>query len=419
LCGILGFITDRASKENIKYFKKILYMSEARGREATGIFYTKDDAYVIEKQPIISSKFIQDIFPVHANNLGRARIALGHTRSPTQGSPKDNSNNHPLESKNWILIHNGGVTLMPRLNDYKYKGEVDSEVLLSYIEKYGLKEGLPYVERGSAAVALIQKNDLNSVYLWRETNPIILACDTKSNTIFFASQKEFLESGLANRFLFFTSFQLRELPENLLIKITANPFTITPMGYIEVMKYDYTRYVSPIIEKYKPKSIPLVFNQSNFRWELPSQPLSKPPAIITTDGQKEKCTFLNTDGKCFKGYTTPCPENKYDCDYFGADLNTDKLHSGEPEHNINKYYIDGISRDFKNWFKLPKPNKGHISMDGVLFKKWDDVKKKHYIMLVEDAIKEKLIDETLLIEDEDSLDLPSKMIPYYTNMEME
>lgn len=434
-------------------------MSEIRGDDATGIFYTKGDTYSIEKQPISSPEFITNILPKHINNLEHTHIALGHTRSPTQGDPKDNHNNHPLESENWIIIHNGGVTKMPRLVDYKYKGEVDSEILLSYIEKYGLKEGLPYVERGSAAVAVINKQDLNSVYLWREANPIIIACDTKSNTLFFASQKEFLERGLANKFLLFTSFQIRELPPNLLIKISINPFAVTSMGYIEVMKYNpaqYTTLSSWKKSKSDSKSKDMVFNPVTNRWELPHSKLEN----------IEKCTFLLSGGTCFKGYTTPCPTKIQDCDYFthpvststattsiigdtgksevtkkylkdrgfvdseidrmtqsaistimycgynGTDLTITKdgdiqlLHKSSPhvdvKHDINRYYIGGMSKDFGSWERLTKPNKGHMSIDGALIKRWDDLKKSHYIISTEDAIKEKLVDVAVLQADIDA-----------------
>lgn len=423
-------------------------LSETRGAEATGIFYTKDDTYSIEKQPVAASTFITEILPKHIDNIKKANIAFGHTRFPTQGSPTDNNNNHPVDSENWILIHNGSVTKMPRLSNFNYKGEVDSEILISYIEKYGLKEGLPYVERGSAAVALINKHDLNSIYLWREANPLVVACDSQSNTLFFASQKEFLEKGLANRFLLFTSFQIREVPSNLLIKITIDPFAVVSMGYVEVMKHNPIRYTHTPLENGLVLCKDMIFNPSTNRWELSTVN----PTITTAD----PCSFLTSDKKCSKGYTTPCPTDKYTCDYFthesdiniipsnplskkylkdhgftddeigrmtkatiativycgynGAKISITKggdivlresYIEDKPLEVSNRYYIDAMSKDFKNWSKLTKPNKGHLSMDGILIKKWDNIRKSHYIMLVGDAIKEKLINEVILQEDLD------------------
>jgi predicted glutamine amidotransferase len=434
MCGILGFLTDKPNKENAKYFKKILYMSDSRGKEATGIFYTKDDIFSIVKQPVSSPEFIKDIFPKHVKMIENAKIALGHTRSPTQGSPKDNDNNHPIESENWILIHNGGVTKMPRLDGYKYKGEVDSEILISYIEKYGLKEGLPYVERGSAAVALIDKRDLNSVYLWREANPIILACDTKSNTIFFASQKEFLERGLANKFLLFTSFQIRELPANLLIKITINPFAVISMGYVEVMKYTpakytYTPYTPPAKES-QWKDTPLEFNSTTLRWELPL----KKEGVAGDCGIPFRNKYLRdhgfTDSEIDRMTPAAISTIMYNS-YNGTDVAITQAGSVqvlskssphvesklETKHDINKCYIGGMSKDFRNWIKLTKPNKGHISIDGELIKKWDDVRKSHYIMTVEEAVKERLIDITILQADIDELSSSDLMGTEYVDME--
>ncbi len=236
MCGILGFATSKPSANNVKYLKKILYLSAIRGTDATGIAYVKDGAITIEKDSIDANEFIKKLLPNHEDELSKVNIALGHTRTPTVGTPKDNNNNHPLESDKWILIHNGSVHSLARLKDYKYKGEVDSEILLSYIQTYGLEQGLPHVGKtGTAAVALINKEEPNAVYLWRETNPIKLAYDEESETLFFASQEDFLTKSLTNKLAFFSTFQFRELPENLLIKVTVNPLAIKTLDYIKVL----------------------------------------------------------------------------------------------------------------------------------------------------------------------------------------
>jgi glucosamine 6-phosphate synthetase-like amidotransferase/phosphosugar isomerase protein len=70
--------------------------------------------------------------------------------------------------KQFILVHNG-IVRMPKVANYPYQGECDSEILLSHIEAYGLEKGLANLE-GSAAIALLDKQA--NLYLFRHSSPI-------------------------------------------------------------------------------------------------------------------------------------------------------------------------------------------------------------------------------------------------------
>jgi len=402
-------------------------LSESRGAEATGICYNKQNKIVIAKDPISASVFLKEMMPKHTPAIEKTHVALGHTRYPTIGSPKDNNNNHPIESQNWILIHNGSVTSMPRIKDYPYKGQVDTEVLSSYIETYGLEKGLPYVERGSAAVAVMNKKDPSSIYLWREASPIVLAYNETSSTLFFASQRDFLERSLVNLIGFFSSFIIRELPANQLIHITTNPVSIKHIGYIEVMKWNHNVHNTCIAKdttkiNYKNNK-DLVFNVVTKRWELPDTKTNvvnidsikvDPPLLpVHTEIQTNillkklgfseieinRMTFATKTTILYNNYT---PEEIY----IDSDGNIKKYlnvsntaATAISEDLSNKYYI-GVSHDYKSWIKLEAPNKGHISIDSNLIKKWDTTKKSHFIMTVDDAVKENLIDEKELWREE-------------------
>lgn len=440
MCGILGFATVKPSADNAKYFKRILRLSSSRGADATGIAYVDGKRIIVAKEPISSGEFIKDVLPKYIDGLAKTKIALGHTRTPTMGTPKDNNNNHPVESKDWILIHNGTVTCMERLKDYKYKGQVDSEVLLSYVQEYGLEKGLPYVGRGSAAVALINRSELDTIYLWREANPIKIAHDEASNTVFFASQEDFLEKGLANKLLLFTSFQIKDLPLNLLVKISVDPLKVEAIDYIAVHKSSYYSCGSSLYgnsnfyETPPPvtSSLGLSYNKETNRWETLNRTTGSLASTPSTgDGvgnkkEKEKKekntetakTMLNkalmdlgytpdeisrmTDGTIatilYKG--TPATDvgilpNGTIKEYIASNP---PYNSGLP----NKYYFQtNSSRDFRGWFKLTLPNKGYLSADGLLIKKWDKAKLQHFIITWQDAVSEKLIEEVSLQKDYD------------------
>lgn len=432
MCGILGFATSKPSAENVKYLRKILYLSAIRGTDATGIAYVKDSNIIIEKDNIAADEFIKKFLSKHEDELAKANIALGHTRTPTIGTPKDNNNNHPIESDSWVMIHNGSVHSLKKIDGYKYKGEVDSEILLSYIEKYGLKEGLPYVGRtGTAAVAFINRKELDTIYLWRETNPIRLAYDEASETIFFASQDDFLTKSLTNKLMFFSTFQMRELPENLLIKITINPLTITPIDYVKVVtsaatsaftisgtKYSNNNYAngnSAFTSSVVRTSLGLQLNNITKRWEKVVETKNKSGKVKEDEPHIYKLLIE-------LGYDE-LQINRMDNGTMSAIIYASIkansviiLENGSLQYIVatpiistvigqlpNKYHIKDQSKDFKGWFKLTSPNRGYISYDGELIKKWDKEKEQHYIMMLKDAIEEKLIDDSALQNDLDDI----------------
>jgi hypothetical protein len=458
-------------------------MSETRGADATGVaFQTQKSKFIIAKKAIAAKDFIKDELIKYKEALEVTNMAIGHTRFPTQGSPKDNNNNHPVESDNWILVHNGSVTSMPRIKEYKYKGEVDSEILVSYIECMGLEKALPFVERGTASIAIINKNEPNTLYLWRETNPMFLAYDDKSRTIFFSSQDNFLEVGLSNRLLFFSSFQIRKLPENLLVKITL-PLRMTNMGVIETMKYNsqanhnYSSGWPTYTPPHNCASLKgLTYNNATRRWERETLTGSE-----SEDTQVIDCFYYNKDKSCFRGnkfssagaacpvVLSTCPDymartsctppgglttlpstldagarmmlrNKGFTDeqilrmndgaratimYVGYDSNQIDITAAGSIHlkanptkdkvSSNRYYLGGMSHDFTKWTKLTEPNKGHITLDAELYKRWDKDKKSHFVMLLEDAITEKLVDENILSQDIDFVDDKEENL-YKTNL---
>jgi len=102
-------------------------------------------------------------------------FVIGHNRFTTQGSSKNNDNNHPFESKNYLLVHNGVISNDKDLRDTKeifYKGETDSIIILEYIQ--ALKNmGKTTVEaikktaellKGSFSVMLYDKVDKQIYY---------------------------------------------------------------------------------------------------------------------------------------------------------------------------------------------------------------------------------------------------------------
>ena len=107
---------------------------------------------------------------------------IGHTRAATQGTPLNNSNNHPILDENWIGIHNGVIYNDGLLaSQYGTSAEVDSAVIFSMLNAetkdrpIGRKRFATLMSKlaGSFAVAA---TDLRTdrLFLARNHNPIFL-----------------------------------------------------------------------------------------------------------------------------------------------------------------------------------------------------------------------------------------------------
>lgn len=231
MCGIAGFLSiNLTDEEALKIATTLLLEQEERGKDATGIY---TDGRIV-KAPLKASDFIRYL----PETFGK--ITLLHNRSATKGSEWDNNNNHPLFSDNWVLIHNG-VLRMEKLATYKYMGEVDSEILLSYIETQGLPEALTKVE-GSAAIAVIHQKG-KSIFLWRNSAPIILGYIPKKCIIFASTAAAILKAAqqiLPLKLDMFPEVYLSDTESEQLIRVSRNK--IKKLGIFK-SKED-TRYYS-------------------------------------------------------------------------------------------------------------------------------------------------------------------------------
>ncbi len=138
------------------------------------------------------------------------RAIILHTRYATEGTPNNNENNHPIYSKQTglTLIHNGWLTNEREvLAKFKLRkdGEVDSETVLRLIEHF-LLNGSRTINRaiklamrelkGVFACALISERYPNTLWLWRDNNPLHVVRDPFSGAFIFASTEELLRGAL-------------------------------------------------------------------------------------------------------------------------------------------------------------------------------------------------------------------------------
>jgi len=229
ICGIAGIIplSNEITKEQILEITKIFALENiTRGRDATGIA-----SWDVEKGDILICKQAEDA-KEFVSNLKVDHIwgpTIVHNRAKTRGEPEDPENNHPMFGKKYCIIHNGTVHSMKNIDDYLYKGQCDTEVLLSYIETYGIKEAIPKID-GSAAFAIMSPDD-KMFYLYKHTSPLVVAyypgkafafCSTE-----FALKKITDILGVEKVWGIFKNYTTEDLVEGQLFSMNMKTFDTT------------------------------------------------------------------------------------------------------------------------------------------------------------------------------------------------
>jgi glucosamine 6-phosphate synthetase-like amidotransferase/phosphosugar isomerase protein len=139
MCGIAGFVLDRRKRtepelESIREdFATLMAATEIRGRDAAGAFvFTPGRTTCYYKQPGPASRMVaQPTFWALLDTITEETVGVvGHARWATQGSPKNNANNHPLVAGPIIGVHNGVVANYQELvQQVGATAQVDSEVI--------------------------------------------------------------------------------------------------------------------------------------------------------------------------------------------------------------------------------------------------------------------------------------------------
>lgn len=192
MCGIGGWIIKGPITDNVlvtQVLTDMMLRLQSRGKDAAGIYTSLGDG-IVNKAPGPAYKF-----QGYPEAYGQATFI--HTRAATQGSPADNNNNHPIVSDSYVMVHNG-ILHMKRLNGYPYRGEVDSEVLLSYIEAMGMQEALQKLQ-GSAAIALCKRKEPDKVWLFTDSWSLTTAY-IPGHGLLFASTRETLQEVIRKYF---------------------------------------------------------------------------------------------------------------------------------------------------------------------------------------------------------------------------
>ena len=246
MCGLFGFSTyqEKVAHDLTKLTNSLALQSSIRGTDATGVAFCVGGHIQIHKEaaPAHKLKF------THPSNIC---AMIGHTRHATQGSEKQNRNNHPFSGRvpdaRFALAHNGVLSNDDRLQKQyklpKSKIETDSYVAVQLIEhqKELTFDSLRFMaETVSGSFSFSILDDQNNVYLVKGDSPLSILHFPHEKTYVFASTDEILYRSLIDSPLF-DALKEREYEK---VPITCGTILkICPDGKLETESFHFSHYV--------------------------------------------------------------------------------------------------------------------------------------------------------------------------------
>ena len=206
MCGIGALIRLEESNEQIirNTVNNMFLELQKKGEHASGICAIYPDHEEIVKKPLKADLFIKtNEFKDFMTRNWHARVFLIHCRHATKGPPEKNYNNHPLESNNFILLHNGIISdgaedMFDKLDIVKWNPEIetDSYFINKVAEIYGI-EAIPNV-KGSMAIIMYDKSRKRLI-IFRNQQNLNVGYSEDSKILAIATTESAIESALGEK----------------------------------------------------------------------------------------------------------------------------------------------------------------------------------------------------------------------------
>ena len=208
MCGLFGFSTYGTSpiRDVAKLVNALAQESAVRGIDATGIAYCRDGRIQVQKEAVSAYK-------LNFKPPQTVRALIGHTRHSTQGSEKQNYNNHPFTGKaggtKFALAHNGVLTndemLRAQYHLSQTKIETDSYIAVQLIEqqkKIDFESIAWMAEQVEGSFSFSILDNENHLYLVKGDSPLSILHFPTRQIFVYASTDEILFKALIDSPLF-------------------------------------------------------------------------------------------------------------------------------------------------------------------------------------------------------------------------
>ena len=241
MCSLFGWIDYQGvvpHKVLRKLTQALANAAEERGTDASGISYVKDGQIVIFKRPKAAHK-------LHFNPPEGTRAVMGHTRLTTQGTEKNNANNHPFYGNtgntSFAFAHNGIIYNDKELRKEKQLPvtgiETDSYIAVQLIESQHKLDfdSLRYMAaavHGSFTFSVLDQN--YNLYLVKGSNPLCLLHFESLGLFVYASTESIMKKAVKRIGLLKFASERIEVDEGDIIRIdkdgnlTRSEFTPAP-----------------------------------------------------------------------------------------------------------------------------------------------------------------------------------------------
>lgn len=241
MCGLYGVLSYGNSIRNMdSIVKELAWESASRGTDATGYSYNHRGNLAVVKQS--KSAYNMKYFIPRG-----VSAVMGHTRHATQGTVKNNENNHPFKGhagkSSFTLAHNGIITndgiLRKSLCLPSPRIATDSYIAVQLLESRNRLDfdSIRYMaEKVKGSFSFTILDNRNNLYIVKGDSPIELLHFPKSQTYVYASTKSILWRAIVETELF-ADLQKRAYTE---IDVQDGEILkITPSGKIQKSNFEF------------------------------------------------------------------------------------------------------------------------------------------------------------------------------------
>lgn len=249
MCALFGYL-DYGHKLSPKVLQKLVQLlanaSEVRGNHACGIAYNQGSQLTIYKRPKPAHK-------LHLRIPKGTAAVMGHTRFTTQGSEKQNYNNHPFRGtagRAFALAHNGVLYNDRQLRRERHLPEThietDSYIAVQLIEaerklNFDSLRNMAEAVSGNFTFTVLDAD--NNLWFVKGDNPLYLIHFPELGLYLYSSTADIMTEALKRSTLCWMHYEVIETEEGDLL-------CIHPDGSID---YDAFR--------------PMLFT-SRFKWSM-------------------------------------------------------------------------------------------------------------------------------------------------------